>query len=203
VNARLAAFRKDMAIGAAWRAVHAIGDSTRIHLTSICSTPERHGQQWEAVIYTPGVALVASPAIHAHAGRSFTAAFGSHLERALDERRTLDRTKQRRRTKGRQTDFGKITPRSMIRRQPSGRIHRHSDRPGPSAGFKNPRRAPASMKLPWTTRHDSRHRLYSAASSGPTDRMAYANQFRCGEHRDSASSRKPCSTQLFSLAWRN
>jgi len=41
-------------------AVHAIGDSTRIILRPFCSTPERHGQQ-SAVIYTPGVALVASP----------------------------------------------------------------------------------------------------------------------------------------------
>ena len=113
VNARLAQFRADNtdwdSFGAA---AHAIGDfyahSSYMHFAVLQNVAPDSGQ---AVIYAPGVALVASPQYTAmsrlirHCRRSIS------RRRVLDEHRTLDRDKAAGgAAMRRQTDFGEIRP---------------------------------------------------------------------------------------------
>jgi hypothetical protein len=182
VNARLAAFRQDNTDwGSFGAAVHAIGDfyahSSYVHFAQLQNVAPNSGQ---AVIYTPGVPLVASPQYTAMPADPSLPPFDLTSDAFSMNNALWTGTKQQ----AAQQWAGKLI---------SGRYAQKYD---PVATFwEGFTGIPAALaQAPdFKTRgalphHNeiavddstmgSRHKLYSTTSSGPTDRKAYANQFR-------------------------
>jgi hypothetical protein len=182
VNARLAAFRKDNTDWANFgAAAHAIGDfyahSSYVHFAQLQNVAANSGQ---AVIYTPGVALVASPQYTATLAAPSLPPFDLTSNAFSMNTGLWAGTKQQ----AAQQNAGKLI---------SGRYAQKHD---PQATFwEGFTGIPAALtQAPdFKTRgafphhneiavddqtKSSKHKLYSATSSGPADRAAYANQFR-------------------------
>ena len=182
VNVRLAAFRQNNndweSFGAA---THAIGDfyahSSYVHFAQLQNVAPNAGQ---AVIYDPGVALVAPPQYTALPADPSLPSFDLTSDAFSMNTNLWTGTKPQ----AAQQCAGKLI---------SGRYAQKYDPVATfwegftsipralaqSSDFKNRGALPHHNEIAVDSeRPDSRHKLYRANSSGPTDRNAYANQFR-------------------------
>lgn len=182
VDARLAAFRDDNTDwGSFGAAAHAIGDfyahSSYVHFAQLQNAASNNGQ---AVIYSLGVPLVASPRYTVMPAHPSLPPFDLTLNAFSMNTELWTGTKQQ----AAQQCAGKLI---------SGRYAQKYDSvatfwegftsiPTPLAqapDFKTRGALPHHNEIAVDdATMGSKHKLYSASSYGPTDRKAYANQFR-------------------------